>query len=251
MNKRPHSYMQTDPRWADKPYRVTGENATIRGSGCGPTCAAMLITTMTGKVVTPEDTCEWSVKHGYKALNQGTYYSYFTPQFKEYGIICKRLNTANVYGKPEEKVHDTVIELLQAGYYVIACMGKGLWTKSGHYVVVWSTNADYVNILDPASKRTERLCNDVRTFCSQVKYYWAVDARDYNKDEEDEDVTQEQFDKMMDDYLSRRAELLASDWAEHNLKDAVSLGFTDGLRPQAFATRQEVALMIRMAVYGN
>ena len=43
MNRRPIAYLQTDPRWAALPYRVPGERATIGGSGCGPTAAAMLI----------------------------------------------------------------------------------------------------------------------------------------------------------------------------------------------------------------
>ena len=71
MNKKPVSYLQTDPRWKNKPYRVKGENATIGGSGCGPTAAAMLIETITGKKFTPEDACNWSMAHGYKALAMG------------------------------------------------------------------------------------------------------------------------------------------------------------------------------------
>ena len=53
MNKRPVSYLQTDPRWAKLKYAVQGENSTIGGSGCGPTAAAMLIETLTGKAFTP------------------------------------------------------------------------------------------------------------------------------------------------------------------------------------------------------
>lgn len=56
-----------------------GENSTIGDSGCGPTAAAMLLSTLTGKNITPEDTCKWSVDHGYKALDNGTYYAYFGP----------------------------------------------------------------------------------------------------------------------------------------------------------------------------
>ncbi len=244
MNKKPHYYMQTDPRWAKRPYRVTGENATIGGSGCGPTCAAMLITTLTGKVVTPIETCAWSMEHGYKALNHGTYYSYFTPQFKEHGIVCTRLNTANVYGKPEEKVHDTVVDLLKDGFYIIACMGKGLWTTSGHFVVVWWCNGVmYIN--DPASQRTERMQGDMDTFRRQVKYYWAIDARAYNK--EDEDMTYEEFVKHMDRYMAERGNQAPSAWAREGLAQAKEKGITDGTRPKAFATREEVALMVNKA----
>ena len=248
MNKKPHYYMQTDPRWAKRPYRVTGENSTIGGSGCGPTCAAMLITTLTGKPVTPAETCAWSMEHGYKALNQGTYYSYFTPQFKAHGIVCTQLNTANVYGRPKEKVHDTVLELLKYGYYIIACMGKGLWTSSGHFVVVWwCNNVMYIN--DPASQKTERMHGDMETFREQVKYYWAVDACEHNK--EDDEMTQEQFDKMMENYLARRAEMPCNDWAKKGLEEAVSMGITDGSSPQNFATREQVALMVRAAVHAQ
>lgn len=49
MNREPVSYLQTDARWKTKPYRVSGESSTIGSAGCGPTCAAMLIETITGK----------------------------------------------------------------------------------------------------------------------------------------------------------------------------------------------------------
>ncbi len=57
MNKRPVSYLQTDPRWKDKPYRVSGESSTVGSAGCGPSCAAMGIETLKGRKLTPEDAC--------------------------------------------------------------------------------------------------------------------------------------------------------------------------------------------------
>ena len=188
MNKQPVSYLQTDPRWSKLPYQVPGETATIGGSGCGPTCAAMLIETLTGQTFTPEDACAWALKKGFKALNQGTYYGYFVPQFKEFDIDCQQLNSANIYGGANgaAAIHNKAFDLLKQGYYLIACMGKGLWTNSGHFVVVWWEDGK-VMINDPASTKTERLNGDLNTFKSQVKYYWAIDAREYNK--EDDDMT--------------------------------------------------------------
>lgn len=245
MNKKPIEYMQTDPRWKGLPYRVPGESATIGGSGCGPTCAAMLIETLTGKTFTPPMACEWSKEHGYKALNQGTYYSYFVPQFKAFGIECMRLNTTNVYGKPNAGVHEEALALLRMGYYIIACMGKGLWTSSGHYIVVWNAQERYVSINDPASRRTDRLCGDMATFRNQVKYYWAIDAREYNK--EDEDMSYDKFKEYMKQYEAEKAEETASEWAKAGLAQAMAKGITDGKRPQSWATRQEVALMVNKA----
>ena len=170
MNKKPVSYLQTDPRWKNKNYsapRGESKPRTIGSSGCGPTCAAMLIETLTGKTFTPADACAWSLQRGYKAANQGTYYSYFVPQFKAYGIDCEQLNTSNLYGKKTNSVHDKAFSLLKQGYYLIACMGKGLWTSSGHFIVVWWAD-DKVRILDPNSTSSIRLNGDMNTFRSQV-----------------------------------------------------------------------------------
>lgn len=187
MNKRPVSYLQTDGRWRDKPYRVPGEQSTIGSAGCGPSCAAMVIATMKGKSVTPVETCAWSIRHGYKALNQGTYYSYFVPQLKVYGIECKQLLGSRIINQPNHPIHEQVKRYLSQGYYVIALMGPGTWTKGGHFVLLWGWDTK-VRINDPASTRAERLNGDPEAFRREVRMYWLVDAREFNK-EEDEVVT--------------------------------------------------------------
>ena len=168
MNKQPVSYLQYDARWANVDYSTKGEKTDIRESGCGPTCAAMLIETLTGKTFTPVDACAWALKHGYKAYKQGTYYSYFVPQFKEFGIACEQLNSFSMYGIADGLIHDKAFRLLKEGYYLIACMGKGTWTSSGHFVLVWWEDGK-VRINDPASTKTERLNGDLATFKKQVK----------------------------------------------------------------------------------
>ena len=179
MNKQPVYYLQTDKRWKDKPYQTSEETNTIGNAGCGPSCASMLIETITGKTFTPEDACNWSMKHGYKATAQGTYYSYFVPQFKAFGIDCKRVNGINAYGKPSSPVHKEAFDLLKQGYYLIVLMGKGLWTSGGHFVVVWWVD-DKVRINDSNSTKDARMNGDLNTFKSQAAYYWAIDARKYN-----------------------------------------------------------------------
>lgn len=185
MNKQPVYYMQTDPQWRSKPYRVPGENSTVGNSGCGPSCCSMVIETLTGKKFTPLDACNWSLQHGYKALNQGTYLSYVEAQLKAEGIDCKMLNWQKTYGKPDHKNHEEVFKLIKEGYYAIALMGKGNWTSSGHFVLIWWVD-DKVRINDPYSKKDSRLNGDLKTFKSQVKYYWIIDARSFNKEEEEQ-----------------------------------------------------------------
>lgn len=191
MNKQPVSYLQTDARWKSKPYRVPGETSTIGSAGCGPACAAMVIATLKDKAVTPVETCAWSVAHGYKALKQGTYYSYFAPQLAAYGIECKQMLGSRIINQPNHAIHDQVKAYLAQGYYAIALMGPGAWTTSGHFVLLWAWD-DKVRINDPASTKEARLNGDPATFRNEARCYWLVDARSYNttddNDEEDENT---------------------------------------------------------------
>lgn len=197
MNKRPVSYLQTDSRWKSKPYRVTGESSTIGGSGCGPTCAAMVIATLKDKTVTPVETCAWSVAHGYKALNQGTYYSYFKPQMAAYGIECKQLLSSRIINQPNHAIHDQVKRYLAQGYYVIALMGPGTWTSSGHFVLLWGWD-DKVRINDPASTKEARLNGDPATFKNEARCYWLVDARAYNNPVTETEEEMPTYEKLND-----------------------------------------------------
>ena len=59
-----------------------------------------------------------------------------------------------------------------------------------------------------------------------------------------ENMTQEQFDAMLENWLARQEAKPVSEWARKLLDEARAGGITDGTRPQAFATRQEVAIMV-------
>lgn len=61
-----------------------------------------------------------------------------------------------------------------------------------------------------------------------------------------EEVTQEQFDAMMDSYLARRNQQPASDWAKPYIQEAIDAGAMADVggtiaSPQGFVTRQELA----------
>ena len=122
-------------------------------------------------------------------------------------------------------------EKLKEGYYAIALMGKGLWTSSGHFVVLWWQD-DKVRINDPASTKDARLNGDIKTFRSQVKYYWLVDARDYNKEESD--VTEERVQELIDAAVkAARPAVYTSveecpEWARPTVQAAVDKGVLKG-----------------------
>ena len=176
---KPVSYLQTDDRWRYNNYSAKGESKTIGSSGCGITASAMVIASIANKNITPANTAKWSMEHGYKALNQGTYYSYFVPQFKVYGIACKQLNDSNLYGTSTSSAHTEAKKQLKNNNWIIACMGKGNWTSGGHYILVYGIdNNDNVYINDPASTKSNRLVNKWSLFAKEVKYMWAVTVPD-------------------------------------------------------------------------
>ena len=205
MAQQPVSYFQTDPRWKNIPYAVKGESSTIGGSGCGPSSAAMILATWADKNVTPQTECAWALKNGYKALNSGTYYSYFVPAFKRYNLKCTQLNSTNIYGNSKSQFHTQAKQAVDNGDLVIACMGKGNWTRSGHYIVVWNIVGNTIYINDPASTKLARTQGDYSLFKQQVKYYWVI--KNPGTAPKTEDIKEANFDAKInsdDGYLNIR-----------------------------------------------
>lgn len=193
---KPVDYKQGDSKWGSLPYRVSGETSTIKSAGCGPTAMADVLATIISPYIDPMTCAAWARQHGYKVLKSGTSYSYPVAQAAAYGVSVRRLNTANVYGKPNDIVHAKALAELQSGNWIIACMGKGLWTSSGHYVVACGYSGGNVYICDPASSKAARACNSWNLFKSQVKYYWAVDVPNRIKQGgivKDGDIRQDDF----------------------------------------------------------
>ena len=175
---KPVDYKQTDSKWGTLPYAVDGESSTIKSAGCGPTALADVLAAIVSPYIDPVTCASWARMKGYKVYKSGTSYSYPVAQAAAYGVKVRRLNTSNVYGKPDLAVHDQALEELKAGNWLIACMGKGIWTSSGHYIVAYGYQGGYVYINDPASTKATRLCNTWENFKSQVKYYWVVEVPD-------------------------------------------------------------------------
>lgn len=201
MNAQPVSYLQTDPRWAGLDYSASGESTTIGASGCGPTAMAMVLATWADKSVTPKTECAWALAHGYKAPRQGTYYGYFVPAAARYGLTARQLSWTNIYGNSKSPLHDQAKAEVDKGNLVVACMGKGLWTSSGHYVLVWAIEGDTIYINDPASTRAVRTKGDYNLFRQQVKYYWVIEkpVSNLDTDKEEPDMTKEEVIQIMNE----------------------------------------------------
>lgn len=164
--ERPVNYEQTDARWRNIMYSSRGDkNQTIGTSGCGPTCAAMVISEIKGYPVYPTDCCKWSEKHGYRTDNNGTSWSYFVPQFAAYDIQCNGY-TGDV---------NAALSALKDGKMVIALATKGLWTSSGHFILAYCVKGNKVYINDPNSTNKAKEEADINIFRQQCRKFWIVE----------------------------------------------------------------------------
>ena len=131
-------YSQLDNRWASKMYSSVGNSSqTIGTSGCGPTSAAMVVSSIKGNII-PDQMAELYTKYGYRSANQGTYWSAFKW-------------TADVFdiGYSECYKLDDAIAKLKDNHYIIASCNQGLFTYGGHFIVLTGVEGDYIKVYDP------------------------------------------------------------------------------------------------------
>ena len=131
-------YSQIDSRWASHPYTsINKSSQTIGTSGCGPTCASMVVTATRG-TITPPEMEDLFVEHGYRSANNGTYLSAFR-------FVA---DTFNIEYNETYKL-DNAINLLNNNYYVVASCGNGLFTTGGHLILIVGVENDTLKIYDP------------------------------------------------------------------------------------------------------
>lgn len=252
MTKKPVSYLQTDPRWGKLDYSASGETTTIGASGCGPTAMAMVLATWCDQSVTPKSECAWALAHGFKAPHQGTYYGYFEAAGTRFGLTVQRLNHTTLYQNSQSPYHAQARAALDAGDLVIACMGPGHWTRSGHYVLVYGVQGDTVYINDPASTKTSRTQGSYSLFRQQVKFYWVIKHPETDKEDDMnietllQEMTDQQAYQLLEKAL-RYAETLAEPaWsqADGHWKQAAEAGLIDGTAPERPMKRCEVLAVL-------
>lgn len=131
-------YSQLDNRWRYNMYSSVGDSSqTIGTSGCGPTSAAMVVSSIKGNI-TPDQMANLYTQYGYRSANQGTYWSAFKW-------------TADVFniGYSECYKLDDAVAKLKDNHYIIASCNQGLFTYGGHFIVLVGVEGDYIKVYDP------------------------------------------------------------------------------------------------------
>ena len=114
---------------------------TIAGSGCGPTCFAMIASTLKDRRITPIDAVSWC-GNSYYMMGVGTYWSYFSAAADHFGISMEQ----QLGGYDT----DSVVYALRRGKYVISAQSAGRFTRGGHFIVLAGiTSSGRIIVYDP------------------------------------------------------------------------------------------------------
>lgn len=131
-------YSQVDSRWKNQIYSSVGNRSqTIGSSGCGPTSAAMVVSSIKGSI-TPDKMASLFVQNGYRSANNGTYWSAYRAVADEFNI-----------GYTETSDIQRALDLLRSKNLVIVSCGNGLFTTGGHYIVIVGIDGNTLKIFDP------------------------------------------------------------------------------------------------------
>lgn len=144
-------YNQADEAWAGSPFGTD----LVGEYGCGPTAMAMVVSSMTETSMNPTTMAAWAAEQGYSAAGSGSYHSIVQGTAKCFGLNCESLGQINA---------DQLREKLSSGGVIVALMGKGHFTNSGHFIILHGTTATgEILVADPNSRE-----NSVMTWDAQL-----------------------------------------------------------------------------------
>ena len=149
-------FNQLEEPWASLPYA----SSTVANSGCGPTSMAIVISTLTGKNVTPEMTKSFAEDNGEYVQGQGTSHSFIGNAAAHWSLTCERVGKDRM---------DDVVQALKEGKMVVEICEAYTITggSSGHFIVLTGVTSDgYITIADCASRERTGKVYSVETIKS-------------------------------------------------------------------------------------
>lgn len=155
------TFIQWDDRWGYIPY---GDNV-IGDSGCGPTCLAMAVVAITGRSqYTPITMCKFAEDNGYYVNGVGTAWDLMQGGVKKLGLNSEKISISS----------ESLRLALSEEKYVILSMGPGIFTYSGHFILVYKYEDGKFFVKDPNSRVRSDTGFTYEEIKSQIKGAWAI-----------------------------------------------------------------------------
>ena len=159
----PH-FLQWDQRWGYALYGGSKTEDMFGLSGCGPTALSMVTVALTGDLDwNPKAVAEFAEENGYYRPGYGTAWSLMTEGSRELGLSCQEV--------PLHKASMTAA--LDQGKLMIASVGPGDFTETGHFIVLCGWDGEAFEIRDSNSRSNTEKAWSYETLEPQIRGLWA------------------------------------------------------------------------------
>ena len=136
--------LQWDLRWGYEPYG----DSTVYYAGCAPTSLSMVISYLTKNAsITPAVIKNYSDENGYYVSGAGTSNQLLNDYPETQGVSVENLWVDQ----------DSISQALQEGKVLIFNMMPGIFTQTGHFIVVTGEENGQIRVNDPNSISRSRL----------------------------------------------------------------------------------------------
>lgn len=128
--------------------------------GCGPVAMSMVVSSMTSQSMDPGQMAAWAADNGYWAPQSGSYHSLIPDAAVAFGLGCTRLGACTP---------DQMVTALLGGDMLVALMGPGDFTSSGHFIVLRGVSlSGEILIADPNSRENSLVLWDPQRLLDQM-----------------------------------------------------------------------------------
>ncbi len=155
--------MQWDERWG---YHRYG-SSVLGVTGCGPTCLSMVAVGLTANdAATPAAVADFSELNGHYVGGLGTSWDLMLTGAAAFGLNAEELPLSR----------EAMSVALDAGRPLIVSLGPGDFTRSGHFVVITSYDAEGFIVNDPNSRLRSEERWSYTELAPQILSIWAYSA---------------------------------------------------------------------------
>ena len=156
-------FIQWDQRWGYIPYGADVAAVTA----CGPVCLSMVAYHLTGdENMSPDKMIQFAIDEGYCVPGNGSAWTLISRGAKKLGLNVKELPLSE--GRIRQE--------LQAGNPVICIMGPGVFTTTGHFIVLTGYKDGKFRVNDPNSVVRSSQLWSYSQFQDQIRNLWALSA---------------------------------------------------------------------------
>ncbi len=155
-------FLQWDERWG---YHKYADNF-MAINGCAPTTLAMVSVGLTGNTsITPQTVVDYSYEKGYYVDDVGTSWNLISEGCYDFGLSSRHISINK----------DSIISSLEKGHPVVASVKPGIFTTTGHFLVITGLNEDgTLKINDPNSLINSSIDWDIDILVKEAKALWEM-----------------------------------------------------------------------------